>query len=85
MRYYIFWLTEMINVEILGMFLHILITIPFLSFSAKKRTSPDAKSINYKHDQDGRILKTIDGNGNEILMVYADNAGITCSVCQYYS
>ena len=48
-----------------------LTTIRFLSFSAKKGTDPDGKSINYEYDQDGRILKTIDGNGNKILMVYA--------------
>lgn len=35
----------------------------------------------YQYDSEGRLIKTIDGNGNEIVMQYDDASGTDCPSC----
>jgi len=46
-----------------------------------KRTDPENKSIQYYYDSEGRLSKTVDGNGNEVRMEYAGDTGSGCSSC----
>ncbi|MFH1148047.1 MAG: RHS repeat-associated core domain-containing protein [Pseudomonadota bacterium] len=45
-----------------------------------KETDPEGKAIRYEYDLDGRMVKTIDGNGNEVINEYGDTAG-GCASC----
>lgn len=38
-------------------------------------------AVRYEYDQEGRLKKTIDGNGNEILMEYATGSLDACTPC----
>ena len=44
-----------------------------------KQTDAEGKVIRYEYDSEGRLVRTLDGNNNEIAVEYADSAG--CSSC----
>jgi len=46
-----------------------------------KQTDSEGKMIHYQYDNEGRLVKTIDGNGKEIEMEYEDALGTGCSSC----
>jgi len=43
-----------------------------------RQVDAEGKEIRYEYYTDGRLVKTIDGNGNEIAMEYGDAAGTGC-------
>jgi len=46
-----------------------------------KQTAPEGKEVLYEYDLNGSLAKTIDGNGNEIVMEYEAAAGSGCQTC----
>jgi YD repeat-containing protein len=46
-----------------------------------KQTDAEGKVSRYEYDSEGRLVKTLDGNNNEIVVEYEDDSGSGCSSC----
>jgi len=46
-----------------------------------KQTDPEGKNVQYEYDNEGRLIRTIDGSGNVIEMEYDDTGAAGCFSC----